>query len=153
VAPLSGTFSDKVGHVFLTTVGLGLIAAGLLLTAYLQPDSGLPVIVFSQMLIGLGSGLFQAPNNSSIMGAVPVRQLGVAGGINALARNFGMASGIAIAVAVFSYRRLASLDKIAEPSNLQQVSAFMVGYQDAILTGVFFALLGVFLSLKFRMRW
>lgn len=153
VAPLSGTFSDKVGHVFLTTVGLGLIASGLLLTAYLQPDSGLPVIVFSQMLIGLGSGLFQAPNNSSIMGAVPVRQLGVAGGINALARNFGMASGIAIAVAVFSYRRLASLDKIAEPSNLQQVSAFMVGYQDAILTGVFFALLGVFLSLKFRMRW
>jgi MFS family permease len=153
VAPLSGIFSDKIGSVILTTLGLSLITAGLVFTAYLQPDSKLWTIVFSQMLIGFGSGIFQTPNNISIMGAVPARQLGVAGGINALARNFGMTTGIAVAVAIFSYRRLAVLGGVTEPDSIQQVTAFMIGYHDAILTGAFLALIGVFLSLKFRVRW
>lgn len=152
VAPVSGMLSDKVGPNILTTLGLCLIMSGLGWTAYLQPDSALWMVVFSQMVIGLGSGIFQAPNNSSIMGAVPVRQLGVAGGINALARNFGMAAGIAAAVAVFSYRRAVSLASFDATGATQQIAAFMSGYQDAILTGAVFALTGVVLSLKYRFR-
>ncbi len=40
-------------------------------------------------LLGLGNGSFQAPNNTIVMNAVEPKDLGVAGGMNALARNLG----------------------------------------------------------------
>lgn len=147
-APVSGILSDKVGSVTLTTVGLGLMALGLVLTAKLQVDSGLWLIMGSQALMGLGNGLFQSPNNNSVMSAVEPRQFGVAGGINALARNFGMVCGTALSVSILEYRRDASLSGISQPTAAQQVTAFMAGYQEALLVGACLAALGVIISLK-----
>ncbi|GJM77391.1 hypothetical protein HMSSN036_96070 [Paenibacillus macerans] len=45
-------------------------------------------------MLGLGSGLFQSPNNSLVMSKVPRTQLGIAGSINSLVRNIGMWSGL-----------------------------------------------------------
>lgn len=54
------------------------------------------------MLIGLGNGAFQTPNNSSIMGSVPEDRRGIASGMLATMRNIGMVLGTAIAGAVFT---------------------------------------------------
>ncbi|SMC35036.1 MFS transporter [Sporomusa malonica] len=147
-APVSGILSDKVGSGTLTTVGLGLMALGLVLTAKLHVDATLWLIMGSQALMGLGNGLFQSPNNNSVMSAVEPRQFGVAGGINALARNFGMVCGTALAVSILEYRRAASLSGISQPTADQQVTAFMAGYQEALLVGACLAVLGVVISLK-----
>lgn len=146
VAPLSGILSDKVGPSTLTTSGLGVLALGLVLAAKLQVDAQLWLIMMSQALMGLGNGLFQSPNNSSVMSAVLPRQLGVAGGINALARNFGMVSGTAVAVSILEYRRSASLSGIAEPTAALQVAAFMDGYQAALMVGAALAVIGAMVS-------
>lgn len=148
VAPLSGILSDKVGPVTLTTAGLGLMAVGLVLTAKLHLDSKLWLIMASQAIMGLGNGMFQSPNNSSVMSAVAPRQLGVASGVNALARNFGMVCGTALSVSILEYRRAASLSGISQPTPMQQTLAFMDGYQAALLVGAGLALLGVLVSLN-----
>jgi MFS family permease len=49
---------------------------------------------------GAGSGIFGSPNTKLIMSHAPRDKLGIAGSINALARNVGMVSGIAFAVAL-----------------------------------------------------
>lgn len=146
VAPLSGSLSDKVGPGILTTSGLGVLALGLVLAAKLQVDAQLWLIMLSQALMGLGNGLFQSPNNSSVMSAVLPRQLGVAGGINALARNFGMVSGTAVAVSILEYRRAIKLSGIAEPTVAVQTAAFMDGYQAALMVGAALAVIGAMVS-------
>lgn len=104
IAPISGWLSDKFGSHFLTTGGLLINALGFgLLTTLTQSES--PWLVALHLsLFGIGHGLFQSPNNSSVMGAVPIQKLGSAGGLNALIRNVGMVLGTTFSVSLFSFR-------------------------------------------------
>ena len=80
------------------------------------------------------------------MSCVQPRQLGVAGGINALARNFGMVCGTAIAVSILEYRRAVALSGVSQPTEVQQLAAIMDGYQAALLVGAAFAVSGAVVS-------
>lgn len=97
VAPLSGALSDKIGSELLTFIGLLVLIAAQSGMATLGPDSSIALAGTWMALLGLGSGLFQSPNNSLIMSKVPKTQLGIAGSINALIRNIGMVAGITLA--------------------------------------------------------
>lgn len=100
VAPISGTISDKIGPELLTFIGLVLIAISQV--GYMFATLATPLWVFMGFigLVGLGNGIFMAPNNSIVMSSVPTQSLGVAGGINALARELGMVIGISLATTV-----------------------------------------------------
>lgn len=104
VAPLSGWLSDKIGPNLLTTAGLAVNALGFALLNTLGTDESAWVIGLHLVLFGIGGGLFQSPNNSSIMGSVPKPRLGTAGGLNALVRNIGMVTGIAVSVSIYTTR-------------------------------------------------
>lgn len=104
VAPLSGWLSDKIGPSFLTTTGLLMNALGFFLLNTLSTDEAPWMVALHLAFFGLGSGMFQSPNNSSIMGAVPKSHLGTAGSLNALVRNVGMVTGITLSVSLFSSR-------------------------------------------------
>lgn len=97
VAPLSGALSDKIGSELLTFIGLIVLVAAQLGMARLHGDSSIALAGAWMALLGLGSGLFQSPNNSLVMSKVPKTQLGIAGSINALIRNVGMVAGITLA--------------------------------------------------------
>src|SRR5690606_15644824 len=56
-------------------------------------------------------GLFQSPNNSAIMGAVPRQQLGTASGLMSLSRLLGQASGVALVGTVW-----AALTRFLDPT-------------------------------------
>ena len=71
VAPLSGGLSDKIGVSVLTTCGLLINAVGFALLNTLGLEATPWVIGLHLMLFGLGAGMFQSPNNASIMGSVP----------------------------------------------------------------------------------
>ena len=47
-------------------------------------------IILAMAVTGIGSGLFQTPNNSALMNNVPPEHRGVASGMLATARNIGM---------------------------------------------------------------
>lgn len=107
VAPLSGHLSDKIGSEFLTFLGLMLTSIGLFFMATLNENSGLPSIITYIIIMSIGNGMFQSPNNSLIMSTVPRNRLGIAGSINALVRNLGMIVGIALSTTLL-YSRMSS---------------------------------------------
>jgi EmrB/QacA subfamily drug resistance transporter len=97
VAPVSGRLSDRYGSRGLSTAGLLLVAAGFLLLARTTTagQSDLPLIG-TFIVIGLGLGLFQSPNNNFIFASVPRQQYGIASGFIATIRNAGSSLGIAV---------------------------------------------------------
>lgn len=104
VAPVSGWLSDRIGSFTLTTAGLliNALAFGLLNT--LSTEEAAWMVGLHLGLFGLGGGLFQSPNNSSVMGSVPRDRLGTAGGLNALVRNIGMVLGTSLSISLYSSR-------------------------------------------------
>lgn len=104
VAPLSGWASDRIGPLYLTTGGMAIITVALALLSTLDINTPLWAVAVRTGLMGLGAGLFQSPNNSSVMGTVPPPKLGVAGGVVATVRNVGMVIGVALSVTLFNTR-------------------------------------------------
>ncbi len=147
-APVSGHLSDRIGPIILTTSGLFVSALGFLYLSNLNAHSLAWQIVPGLLLIGLGSGLFQSPNNSSVMSSVPPIKLGVAGGINALVRNVGMVIGIAYSVSLFENRNAAFLAGISSPTPAQQANAFVGAYHIVMLTSMAIAIFAGLLSLN-----
>jgi EmrB/QacA subfamily drug resistance transporter len=147
-APISGTLSDKIGPVILTTGGLLITAAGLFYLSTLTAQAAAWQIIPGPILMGLGSGMFQAPNNSSVMSSVPPPKLGVAGGITALVRNMGMVIGIVSAVSIFENHRAAILTGLSEPSLTQLTYAFLDSFHTVMRIGAIVALFGALISLN-----
>lgn len=100
VGPIAGAVSDRVGCYIPTCIGLFLAAAGQFLCSMLGLHSPWIQIVLSMAVYGLGSGLFNAPNNSLIMGSAKPDDLGFMGGFAAFARNFGMVLGLTVCTSV-----------------------------------------------------
>lgn len=97
VAPFSGALSDKIGSELLTFLGLLVMAAAQIGLASLHSGSSIIFVGFLIAGLGMGSGLFQSPNNSLVMSTVARTQLGIAGSVNSLVRNIGMVVGISLA--------------------------------------------------------
>ncbi|MCH4172149.1 MAG: MFS transporter [Lactobacillus sp.] len=98
--PIGGYLADYYNAQFVTIIGLSLIAVSQFLFTFLQVDTALWYYVSATVIMALGTGLFQSPNNDLVMSSVDKSQLGVAGSINALARNLGMVLGVAFATTV-----------------------------------------------------
>ncbi len=96
-APFSGALSDRLGTRELAIAGTTLCAAALVAMAFLPVYAPALAVGWRLALFGLGTGIFQSPNNSAVMGSVPRPHLGIASGILSTARNTGMAMGIAAA--------------------------------------------------------
>ncbi len=97
VAPFSGALSDRLGTRGLAAAGAALCAAALAAMASLPVAASALTVGWRLAFFGLGTGIFQSPNNSSVMGNSPRQHLGVASGILGTARHTGMALGIASA--------------------------------------------------------
>jgi EmrB/QacA subfamily drug resistance transporter len=104
VAPFSGWLSDRTNSYILSSIGVGIASISILWLGFLSSSSGSIDVVLRLALLGLGMGLFQAPNNSIIMGSLPKEQLGIAAGTLGTMRNMGMVIGVAVSGAVFSSR-------------------------------------------------
>ncbi len=134
VAPFSGTLSDRIGTSPLAFAGAGMCALSLFLMSQLPAVAGPADVAWRVAIFGLGTGIFQSPNNSAAMGSAPKQHLGIASGILATVRTVGMVLGVAAGGAVLS--------AFASPSILQKASlhgsesdAFLKGLEHAYLAG------------------
>ena len=101
MAPIAGRLSDRVPAGILGGIGLLMLSAGLALLAALAPAATAFDIGWRMALCGLGFGLFQSPNNRTLLSSAPRSRSGAAGGMQATARLLGMTSGAAAAALVF----------------------------------------------------
>lgn len=105
VSPCSGYLSDKIGPEILTVIGLSINTIGLLLISTLTEKSLAIVFVSYIIIMTIGNGIFQSPNNFIIMSTVPKDKLGIAGSVNALVRNLGMVVGTSLSTLIL-YNRM-----------------------------------------------
>lgn len=96
--PLGGNLSDKYGSRWISTGGLMISLVGLAGLALMQYDTPYWVLAVWMFVNGFGSGLFQPPNTSAIMAAVPFERRGVASSMRAFLVNTGMVISMTIAL-------------------------------------------------------
>lgn len=118
---------DMAGAALLA-LGLGGLSIGLFLVAQLTPTSSIPDLIWRLAIVGLGSGIFQSPNNRALMSEAPDKEQGEASGILGTGRVMGQSLSVAIAGAVF-----AALGGMAANSRLtdQAMTAHLTG-SDAV---------------------
>ncbi|MGQ9785143.1 MAG: DHA2 family efflux MFS transporter permease subunit [Anaerolineae bacterium] len=107
IAPFSGALSDRVGVRPIAAVGLLVLLGGYIAVGSLDLHTAPLGYALRLLPVGLGMGIFQSPNNSAIMGAVPRAQLGVASSILALTRTLGQTVGISVLSAIWAGRVMA----------------------------------------------
>jgi DHA2 family multidrug resistance protein-like MFS transporter len=99
VAPFAGRLADRVRAGLIGGVGLVIFAAGLFALSRLGTSPDTLDIAWRMALCGIGFGLFQSPNNRTILSSAPRQRSGAAGGMLATARLLGQTIG-AVAVGV-----------------------------------------------------
>ena len=102
MAPIAGRLIGRYPDGLLGGVGLGLLALGLGLLAMLPAAPSNLDIAWRLALCGAGFGLFQSPNNHTIVTSPPRHRSGAASGMLGTARLTGQTIGAVAVAAVFS---------------------------------------------------
>ncbi|MBO0769226.1 MAG: MFS transporter, partial [Solirubrobacterales bacterium] len=76
-SPLAGIYADRKGSRSLAASGMVLTAIGLGLMATLQRDTTYWLPALYQMIVGIGSGIFNSPNTAAMMGTVAPHRRGI----------------------------------------------------------------------------
>ncbi len=96
MGPLSGWLSDRHGARALASAGLIITAVGLLMLTTLPYNFAYIDFASIIFLVGIGGGMFAAPNTAAIMNSVPPALRGVASGMRATLQNVGSTMSIAV---------------------------------------------------------
>jgi MFS family permease len=105
-AQAAGRLSDRFGPRRFTMLGLAMILVTSIPMAFMTKGTPIPIVMTLLLITGLGSGFFNVPNNSMILGSSPASALGVVAALTNLTRNVGnvfgqaIASGVVVAVMV-----------------------------------------------------
>ena len=113
VSVVAGRLSDRLPPRWLTTGGMLTMLAGVLLFATLAPGAGTWNAVWRIALVGVGLGLFTAPNQNIVMSSVPPAQRGMAAGLTNVFRFSASALGYSLSGAIFATVMAAELGAAA----------------------------------------
>lgn len=148
IAPLSGIGSDRLGSRALATGGMLMVAVVMLSMLTLDLDSGFTEIVLLLALLGVGMGLFSAPNTSAVMGCVKRDQLGLASGTISLMRTVGMSLSLVVmglAISTFGSPEVMAALGDGMSSSLDP-QLFLDGMHASLIISGIIALVGVVTS-------
>ncbi len=131
-AVVSGRLSDRFSPAVLGGVGLLCLAGGLFLMATVPAHPQATDIIWRMAICGAGFGLFQSPNNRTLITSAPRPRSGAASGMLGVSRLTGQSIGTALVALL-----LARLG--------------MVGANTSLFLGAAFALVAATLSVaRFR---
>lgn len=124
-APLAGYLVEKIHAGLLGCVGMLIFGTGLYLLATLSsPTDG--AIIWRMAVCGAGFGLFQTPNNSTIMSSAPTNRSGGASGMIGTARLLGQTLGATLVALLFSLA----------PQGKSNTSSLLVGAAFAVVAAI-----------------
>jgi len=151
IGPISGWLSDKIGARMLSTAGLIISAAALIVLSNISINLDYNLLLIGLMMAGLGVGLFRSPNASSVMGSVPSEMRGVAAGVRSTIINTSMALSIPFSIAIISTTmpsngssRLISSGSSME--SLSNVTDLVQGIRNALLASAVLNIIAAVIS-------
>jgi MFS family permease len=96
LGPLSGRWSDRWGARGFATGGMVISTIGFLLLNLLPANFNSVAFFALLALLGIGMGMFAAPNTSAIMNSVPAGERGVSSGMRSTFQNAGTAMSMTL---------------------------------------------------------
>jgi len=127
-SPISGYLSDKFGPGIFTLIGLIIMSAGIILLGTMTATVQAGTLIFYLVIIGVGGGLFAAPNTSMIMSTAPKDKLGIVGSTNGFMRNFGSVLGVSVFTTILYSLMSSSLG--------YQVTGYVKGKPDVFVSAM-----------------
>jgi predicted MFS family arabinose efflux permease len=101
-SPIFGWLYDKHYSKYYAFAGMGIVAISFTLLGLVAKRADLALIIFAFILSAIGGSMYQSPNNTDTMSAVPRRKLGTASSVTSTMRNLGMALGVSLATILIS---------------------------------------------------
>jgi MFS family permease len=144
VAPLAGRLADRIGARIPATIGMLLLAGGLLGLSTLGVKSGLGSLIPWLTLTGLGIGLVTTPTTTAALGATGSEGYGTVAGVFNTFRATGLSLGIAIMGAILaSFGPNAAFDRELTMAHLM---TFVRGFSTAVTVNAAIALVAAGLA-------
>jgi MFS family permease len=115
LAGLSGMLTDRIGPRAPTSIGVLATMGAVGIGAFLRTDSAWVLPVVMMVLLGVGSGFFNAPNQAAIVGSVPRGYRGFATGMVQTLFGAGSLLGISLGgvLLTVAYRHYSGLRDVA----------------------------------------
>lgn len=152
-SPFGGWLADRWGAEKTTLLGLSLTGSGLLLLTALSLASPLSMMIVSLSVMGLGTGLFQPPNNALVMRSVSSGNYGITGSVNALMRYIGQAFGLCLSNFLLYGGMSIMLGRSVSDLAPGQEEAFLFGMRLACTAAAFFCAAGAAMAfVRFRKK-
>ena len=101
-SPLAGAVADRHGSRWLSAAGMLVTALGIVGMTTLQAHTSYWWSALWLSLVGIGSGAFNSPNMSAMMGSVPAHRRGIASGARMMLTNTGAVISIAFVMAAIT---------------------------------------------------
>ena len=151
MGPLGGRLSDRYGWTPFNVGGLLFTATGLFILSRATEASPVWLIILGTVTQSIGTGTFNAPNNSSILSVVERSKYGVMSGFINLVRNTANITGIAVATTIVVTVMGAqgfepSLGAVSESGAEGVLGAFTSGMKTAYLSMAGLVFVGALLS-------
>ena len=102
-APIAGYLVERIHPGILGSVGMVIFGIGLFSLSSLDAGSSVISIIWRLALCGAGFGIFQTPNNSTIISSAPTQRSGGASGMLGMARLMGQTLGTTFVALLFSW--------------------------------------------------
>lgn len=102
-APAAGYMIERIHPGILGSIGMVIFGIGLFSLSTLNAESTDIGIIWRLAVCGMGFGLFQTPNNSTIISSAPTNRSGGASGMLGMARLLGQTFGTTLVALLFSF--------------------------------------------------
>jgi len=96
-APVAGRLANDIASALLCRIGMALTAVAMLAIQFLPATAGAVPVGAILAIAGIGFGLFQTPNNRTMLTLAPVARSGAAAGMLATMRLTGQTIGAVLA--------------------------------------------------------
>jgi MFS family permease len=136
----AGRLVDAHGAYRVTLAGLASMAAGGVLLAVVPASTGIAGYVAPIALLTMGYAVFQAGNNTAVVGSASSDERGVIAGVLSLSRNLGLIAGASLMGAVFAWTTGASSITTALPEAVARGMHATFGLA-VVLVGIAFTLI------------
>lgn len=137
----AGNLSDRIEPAKIASIGMGIIAAGLIALIFLSPVTPLPQLMIVLAILGFGFALFSSPNTNAIMSSVEKRYYGIASGTLGTMRLLGQMLSMGIAMMIIAV--MVGKVEITRDVSDQLMSAMSIGFvifSVMCIIGIFFSM-------------
>ena len=151
-SPISGRLSDRFGSRTLASLGMLIISAAFFFIYLNIGEISPEELIWPLGIIGVGFGLFSAPNTNSVMSSVDVKDSGTASGTLGTMRFVGQLMSLAIMSTLLAESMPGNMvvglfSGITSNLTVTDVAGFLAGLKLVMLLSGILSLIGVFTSM------